>query len=532
MNSTEIHLKYLDAAKAGDPQTVRAMLDAGVGVDFGDDRKVPRNRTALMHAAESGHLEIVELLLSAGAKLEAKDKGVGFDWPGGNTALILAIKNKQIQVANRLLDAGANPTAKSVDTTALRAAVEAGDFELIRRLVELGADPAQAPTDGISAMLNAIYENNARAVELFLEKGADPNAKTPGGNCLLSAAVSQDNLEICKVLCSHGAFINVRDDDYHFTPLMVACVSSQAEEMFRFLLSVGAVVNAINIRNETVMDLIEQAYQRYSNASPADSYRVAKKGKDVRAILKSLEKIKSMLREAGAMYFKELPSERNQKKEDSKDKKSTIQPGHMGISHFLRSMYDGQPEWSLFAIKSPVDAVSSAFARLHKAKRRMSNVRLRPAGKYDDVETMVAAVQPKSNPWTVVFRSISWVDLASIKAVFRDAKELSSQLSTRSVTFIGEDTSGAMAYEIFDGGKSLEKAEWLDVGFTTFKSILRKEPETEMVDDKFLDDTFRAEGIYVPCCYPMSEKGESWLAVEEVSKGAIQRADLIELPNG
>src|SRR5215469_4673624 len=153
-------LKYLDAAKAGDIRTVKTMLDAGVDVDIPDDRKVPRNRTALMHAAASGHLKVVELLLSAGAKLEAKDKGVGYDWPGGNTPLILAIKGKHLHASNRLLDAGANPKAKSIDTTALRAAVEIGEFELIKRLIGLGADPGQVSSDRISAMLAAIYEGN------------------------------------------------------------------------------------------------------------------------------------------------------------------------------------------------------------------------------------------------------------------------------------------------------------------------------------------------------------------------------------
>jgi ankyrin repeat protein len=249
--SNENSLKYLDAAKTGDLKTVKAMLDAGVNVDIPDDRKVPRNRTALMHAAQNGHPGVVELLLSAGAKLEAKDKGVGYDWPGGNTPLILAIKNKHVHVANRLLDAGASPKAKSVDTTALRAAVEIHDFELIKRLVELGADPAQAPSDRISAMLAAIYEENIQAVELFLKNGADPNARTPGGDCLLSSAVFKGSLDVCRLLCRYGANVNAPDEDSRFTPLMTACIWSHNDELFQYLISVGAEVNAANMRNES-----------------------------------------------------------------------------------------------------------------------------------------------------------------------------------------------------------------------------------------------------------------------------------------
>ncbi|HUA66247.1 MAG TPA: ankyrin repeat domain-containing protein, partial [Alphaproteobacteria bacterium] len=247
MAMTETEIRYLDAAKAGDFATVKAMLAAGAEIDTRDDRQVPKGRTALMHAASIGHLEIVDLLLKMGANLEATDKGAGFDWPGRNTPLILAIKNKHIKVANRLLDAGANPKAKSVDTTALRSAVEIGEFGLVKRLIQLGADPAQAPTDRISAMLEAIYDDNAQAVELFLENGADPNARTPGRSYLISGAVHKGNLKICQLLHSHGASLNVRDDDYRFTPLMTACIWSHNDELFRFLLSAGAEVNAVNI---------------------------------------------------------------------------------------------------------------------------------------------------------------------------------------------------------------------------------------------------------------------------------------------
>jgi len=64
--------------------------------------------------------------------------------------------------------------------------------------------------------------------------------------------------------------------------------------------------------------------------------------------------------------------------------------------------------------------------------------------------------------------------------------------------FIGEDTSGAIAYEIFEGGKSLEKAEWESGGeFSTFESTLREEPELESVDDKFADEVRSGVGQVV-----------------------------------
>jgi hypothetical protein len=112
----------------------------------------------------------------------------------------------------------------------------------------------------------------------------------------------------------------------------------------------------------------------------------------------------------------------------------------------------------------------------------------------------------------------------------QEAKELSSRLKTRAITFFAEDTSGAMGYEIFENGKSLESAEWESGGdFSRFKSTLREEPPLEVVEDDFADELFRTQGIYLPACYPKSKGQKQWLAVESASLNTIERADLIQL---
>src|SRR3954471_1807072 len=70
---------FLDAAKAGDIDKVREMLDKGVPVDTREDYTVDRDyyqqseQTALMYAAGGGHLEVVRILLKAGANVNAID---------------------------------------------------------------------------------------------------------------------------------------------------------------------------------------------------------------------------------------------------------------------------------------------------------------------------------------------------------------------------------------------------------------------------------------------------------------------------
>jgi hypothetical protein len=216
--------------------------------------------------------------------------------------------------------------------------------------------------------------------------------------------------------------------------------------------------------------------------------------------------------------------------EQMKDESKKSSP-QVGISEFLKFMYDGQPEWSLLAVKAPIDEVTDEFADLHGAETVLRDAPRKPTTeKYDDVANQIAVVQVKDNAWTIIFRSLLYVDEDNIESVNEEAKELSARLNTRAITFVGEDTSGSQAYKLFEKGKMLEEAEW-EVGgeLYTFKSKLRKKPAIEAVGDEFADGLFSEQEIYIPCCYPKYEDGHSWLAVEKISVDAVERVDLIDL---
>jgi hypothetical protein len=206
-------------------------------------------------------------------------------------------------------------------------------------------------------------------------------------------------------------------------------------------------------------------------------------------------------------------------------------PPQVGITEFLKFMHDGQPEWSLLAVKAPIDEVTDEFADLHGAETVFRDVPRKPTTeKYDDVASQIAVVHVKDSPWTIVFRSLLYVDEGKIESVNEEAKELSARLNTKAITFVGDDTSGSQAYKLFEKGKLLEEAEW-EVGgeLYTFKSKLRKKPAVETVGDEFADGLFSEQEIHIPCCYPKYEDGQSWLAVEKNSVAAVERADLIDL---
>jgi ankyrin repeat protein len=87
------------AARAGDRDIVKLLLNAGASVNF---QAADRDTTALIDSTAGKYSDIMELLLEAGADVNLKSKD-------GQSALIIAVGlNDEVSV-ELLLKAGANP---------------------------------------------------------------------------------------------------------------------------------------------------------------------------------------------------------------------------------------------------------------------------------------------------------------------------------------------------------------------------------------------------------------------------------------
>ncbi|MFN2490469.1 MAG: ankyrin repeat domain-containing protein [Actinomycetota bacterium] len=142
--------------------TVTALVEAGADVDA--RFRGPHSETPLHWAASSDDVEVLEVLIDAGADMEAEGAVIG-----GGTPLAEARGFGQWRAARRLVERGAKTTLTDSATLGLMERVEsyfAGD-----------APPTQEEID--RAFWGACHGGQQRCAEYLLDKGADLNWVPP-----------------------------------------------------------------------------------------------------------------------------------------------------------------------------------------------------------------------------------------------------------------------------------------------------------------------------------------------------------------
>ena len=160
-----------DAAMKGDLETVRGLLRQGADVNGAQGDGM----TALHWAAERAQLEMVEVLLYAGGRVDAVTR------IGQYTPLHLASKAGNELVTRRLLEEGANVQAKTfpAGTTPIHLAAASGQTDVLEALIEHGADAnALEASSGQTPLIFASALNRAAAAVYLLEHGAEPGLST------------------------------------------------------------------------------------------------------------------------------------------------------------------------------------------------------------------------------------------------------------------------------------------------------------------------------------------------------------------
>lgn len=245
--------ELLQAARGGDYLDVSLLLGEGAETEWMEENE---GMTALHLAAQYGHLRVAELLLEAGADIEAKSDAFGDYWTvrteKGRTPLIWAAAGRdcprmQERMCKVFLDKDADVNARNVSArTALQEAAMSVRYH--------GIDPCAT-------------------MELLLKYGAQVNAYDMDSWTALTECGIYGKLELAELLLANGAHVDGKpgkDDPafdsnpdlkgkIHETPLVVCARGTWNEELICLLLNKGADIESKSKDGKTMAVLASDA---------------------------------------------------------------------------------------------------------------------------------------------------------------------------------------------------------------------------------------------------------------------------------
>lgn len=254
--------KLIQAAANGNLTDVDIALTNGADINAKDTTN--SGVTALYLASQNGHTDVVRLLLEKGADVDVKritnvatalegNNGTG---PTDSVSTLHLLKLlDDIKVGNTkaieyLIEKGEDVNIKNPTdgVTALWIASQNGYSEIVRLLLEKGAKVNIKTNDGTTALMIAAKNDHTNVIKLLVEKGADVNVKsaaldvkTTNGSTAIMPAAQNGHTEIVKLLCEWGADVNIKAmvDNVEYTALTVAKKLGQ-KDIVGILESIGA----------------------------------------------------------------------------------------------------------------------------------------------------------------------------------------------------------------------------------------------------------------------------------------------------
>ncbi|MCJ1349843.1 hypothetical protein MMC31_008085, partial [Peltigera leucophlebia] len=247
----------------GNMQIAQILLKNGADINISPSEECPG--TALQLASKNGHAEIVQVLLKAGANIDAKHRD-------SKSALSHAVRNDNIELVCILVAAGANVDICYVNRMPIMKYSALYSSDEVHQLLSSGcgenhfsiscAGICKVATEGIQvlskyltekgegfiylaeevlqyALYRAVKFEEHQAVLTLLGIGVDPNAEMAicwgGRTTPLSTAVEVCNIESVKTLLQAGA-------DVTAPGVLRAAINEESTEILQFMLEMGADV--------------------------------------------------------------------------------------------------------------------------------------------------------------------------------------------------------------------------------------------------------------------------------------------------
>ncbi len=197
--------QLLEAAKAGDKDTVISLLDQGADVNHTDNT----GKTALMNACAKGHQKIARILIKHGADVNHADRC-------RMTALLDAGWNGYGEIVRLLIEQGAHVNhAGQLGKTVLIATVENGYIEIVRMLIEHGAHVNHIDDKGKTPLIWAAEYVDTDLAIMLARYGAR----------ILSTTSADDKNLVTRILSKKNKI----------SPLILAIITRDREHIIRLL---------------------------------------------------------------------------------------------------------------------------------------------------------------------------------------------------------------------------------------------------------------------------------------------------------
>ncbi|XP_076680771.1 uncharacterized protein LOC143375485 [Andrena cerasifolii] len=230
ISHTPLHFAVIN----GDIEIIQMLLSRGAKINAIS----PYGDTPLHDAVLSNKIEIIKLLINQGADVNAGDNK-------DMTPLHVAIENDSEEIVELLLRRSANIHPEGQYGTPLHLAVERGYLQIVDHLIKYGACVNSTGTSVYSEdtplQLAARREHN-EVVKLLLERGANVDVQSEGGDTILHCAAENGDSALIEHILKHGPDVNNKSNKSALNAAVLGC-GRQYFRIVKSLLEYGFTVD-------------------------------------------------------------------------------------------------------------------------------------------------------------------------------------------------------------------------------------------------------------------------------------------------
>ena len=179
----------MQSINVGDIRGIQDGIRRGLDVNFADET----GTTMLMLAARSGNFDSVDILIKAGARVYPNNVF-------GDSALLIASYGGHEKIVDILLSKGASIGANPKGWTPLHYAAFAGHPNIAKKFIKPGVNIDRTTDNGLTALMVASMNGHIEMVKILLSHKADIQLRDENDKTALSHALARKNTDIAALL--------------------------------------------------------------------------------------------------------------------------------------------------------------------------------------------------------------------------------------------------------------------------------------------------------------------------------------------